>query len=306
MQTVYQRIQPSEYYRRFLEFQIRPDGRHPGAVRDVRIMKNVLQGPALGSAIISAGHSRFLIGVTAEIAPPCSSAPKSGRIVINVEFPKSCGADVSREGGGEESSNLAAQASISLGHIFCSPEVIDLTQFCIKEGSAVWVLYVNAICLEFDGNVIDWCLCGIAAALEDTVLPTVHWDLKQQWWQISDATSDDDETRWDGRTVQLLARPSSVTFAKLLDTFWVVDPTLDELQLGDPLTVWRSGAHSRLHLLRPGGAALDVQVLLHSLFEVSRAGMEAMESAISRAMQDFKGDSMWEVCCSDNEEDQSS
>ncbi|XP_055389086.1 uncharacterized protein LOC129618344 [Condylostylus longicornis] len=322
MDSVFQRIQPSEYCKRFLEFQIRPDGRHLGEVRDVRVMKNVLkESPSvIGSSIVSAGHSRFLAAVTAEIAPPVLSAPKAGKIVVNLEFPKTCGAlDVNRDAG-EDIASLAAQTSVSLCHIFSSQEVIDLKQFCVKEGNAVWVLYVNIICLEYDGNATDWSICSAAAALEDSVLPAIVWDPKHQWWRISDDNDESDNkdeletqktenTFWESRRVVLTARPLSVTLAKLLETYWIVDPSMDETQLGELITIWRAtkadptdATSNQLHFLRPGGSALEVQRLLHSLFEVSHNGMVAMQTAIDNAVKK-EGVDMWEVCCSDGDTD---
>lgn len=311
MDTVFQRIQPSEYYRRFLEYQIRPDGRHPAGVRDVRIMKGVLKDVTVGSSIVSAGHSRFIAGVTAEIAPPHPLEPRSGKIVVNVEFPRSSGADGSHNAS-EDSSSIAATASVSICQIFSSPKVVDLTQFCIKEGKAVWVLYVNVICLEYDGNVIDWSLCAVAAALQDTVLPAIEWDSQQQWWRIVDnheseeqqIQKNDSESYCSSQSVRLIGRPSSVTFSRLLDKYWLVDPTQDECQLGDSLTIWRSSTQSDLHLLRSSGEGVDITGLLHTLFEKSRSGMEAMDAAIEKAVNADEA-AIWEVCYSDDGDEDS-
>lgn len=328
MEGAFRRIQPSEYYKRFLRYQIRPDGRHLAAVRDVRIMRNVLKDAAVGSAIVTAGHSRFLAGVTAEIAPPHPVAPTSGRIVVSVEFPQSCGVHASFREVGQDASSLAARTSVSLCTIFSNPEVIDLSQFCIRKGNAIWMLYVNVICLEYDGNAIDWALCSVTAALENTILPSIEWDSKYQWWRICNGEMDrelsgelKEELLWRGRPVELVGRPSSVTLSKVLENYWLVDPTLDECQLGDPITIWRATTKApsssptlssqeltekggQLRILRQGENSIDIQGLLYPLLEVSHSGIQAMERAIQKAVEDSE-ENIWEVCSNDEDKSNS-
>ncbi len=46
-------------------------------------------------------------------------------------------------------------------------EVVPLNSLCIAKGKAVWVLYVDAICINYDGNAFDAALLAIVAALQD-------------------------------------------------------------------------------------------------------------------------------------------
>lgn len=39
---------------------------------------------------------------------------------------------------------------------------------CIEPGKSVWVLYVDAICINYDGNAFDATLLAMVAALRDS------------------------------------------------------------------------------------------------------------------------------------------
>ena len=41
---------------------------------------------------------------------------------------------------------------------------------------AYWVLYLDIICIAFDGNILDTAWIAVLAALRDTVLPEASWD----------------------------------------------------------------------------------------------------------------------------------
>ena len=51
-------------------------------------------------------------------------------------------------------------------------DIINLEQLCIKPGVACWVLYVDIICLNYDGNVFDAALLALMSALQNLALPT--------------------------------------------------------------------------------------------------------------------------------------
>jgi exosome complex component RRP43 len=48
--------------------------------------------------------------------------------------------------------------------------LIDLHELCINENNAVWVLYADIVCLNYDGNVWDAILVSLVAALKSSNL----------------------------------------------------------------------------------------------------------------------------------------
>ena len=47
-------------------------------------------------------------------------------------------------------------------------QVVDLKSLCIVPGKAVWVLYLDVVCINFDGNAFDAAVLAVVAALRDS------------------------------------------------------------------------------------------------------------------------------------------
>ena len=57
--------------------------------------------------------------------------------------------------------------SEAINRVLKESKVLDLKDLCIEEGKAVWVLYVDAVCVSYDGNIYDAALAAIMAALNN-------------------------------------------------------------------------------------------------------------------------------------------
>jgi hypothetical protein len=55
-----------------------------------------------------------------------------------------------------------------LTHHF-SASIISASSLVIEPGKAVWVLYVDATCVNYDGNVFDAALVAMIAALRNSM-----------------------------------------------------------------------------------------------------------------------------------------
>ena len=51
--------------------------------------------------------------------------------------------------------------------LFFSSKMLDLSDLCISEGKAVWVLYADIVCLSDDGNVFDAALLAFVSAMQN-------------------------------------------------------------------------------------------------------------------------------------------
>jgi exosome complex RNA-binding protein Rrp42 (RNase PH superfamily) len=49
----------------------------------------------------------------------------------------------------------------------CRSGIIPLSSLCIHPGKSVWVLYVDATCINYDGNAFDATLIAMVAALKN-------------------------------------------------------------------------------------------------------------------------------------------
>lgn len=294
--TAFLHAHPEGYFQRFLELGLRPDGRAFQDIRSAAAYQGVLKH-TVGSALLAAGRTRFVAGVTAELGPPPAAVPSTGRVLVNVEFSKTCGADA------DAVPALATQTAAAVSQILSSPDVLDLRQLCVKEDTCAWTLLVNVLCIEYDGNSLDWVVATAAAALRDTCLPSLEWCPKAQWWRVTTGTPVSptaDIPTWAGRGVTLRAWPVCVSVGRILGQYWIADPTADEEALGSILTVWRGGPDGPVHVLRrhrrdsPGEGSDEVAALVAALVTGPLVTMQRIvDAALASAKPGAAGDELW-------------
>jgi len=165
--------QPLEYYRQFLEKDVRPDGRALGEFRQTYIKLNPIESTADGSALIKIGNTSVICGVKAELFEPLpDDDPECGRVIPNVELNAGC-SPAFRPGAPSETAQVASQM---IADILATSGVIDCRSLCVSAGKLAWILYCDVICLDLDGNLFDACLLSVMAALSATSLPQVAMD----------------------------------------------------------------------------------------------------------------------------------
>lgn len=59
------------------------------------------------------------------------------------------------------------QINIVLNLLHGSSKAIDPTTLCIHSGKAAWVIYVDAVCVNYDGNILDATVLAVVAALQN-------------------------------------------------------------------------------------------------------------------------------------------
>lgn len=57
----------------------------------------------------------------------------------------------------------------------CRSNLFPLNSLCIESGKAVWVLYADVVCLNYDGNILDASLLALV-----TALTKCNYDLNDQ------------------------------------------------------------------------------------------------------------------------------
>jgi len=118
-----------------------------------------------GSSLVKTGNTSVVCGIKAEVMIPREDAPQDGRVEISFDFPSICAADVT--GNWEEVYEKKSIIQQRLSSVLYNCHVLDLSQLCIQEGKAVWVLYADLYCLENDGNVLDAALIALLTALRN-------------------------------------------------------------------------------------------------------------------------------------------
>ncbi|KIJ16523.1 hypothetical protein PAXINDRAFT_113706 [Paxillus involutus ATCC 200175] len=168
---IFQRLHPHAYLDRFLAEGVRPDGREPSEWRDVFVNVGSIT-TADGSALVRMGGTTIVCGVKAEIAEPELDSPDLGFIVPNLDLPAICSPKFKPGPPSEEAQVLSER----LNEALVSSNMLPLSTLVISSGQAVWCLYIDATCINYDGNAFDAALLAMVAALGNTTLPQATSD----------------------------------------------------------------------------------------------------------------------------------
>lgn len=66
------------------------------------------------------------------------------------------------------SSRFPFNLGIDSGFWVFSSNILPLTSLCIHPGKAVWTLYVDATCINYNGNAFDAALLAMVLALKNS------------------------------------------------------------------------------------------------------------------------------------------
>ncbi|CAG8443540.1 4119_t:CDS:2 [Diversispora eburnea] len=148
----FRKLQPQEYLRKFLLKEVRPDGRELKQFRQTTVNLGCIS-TTNGSSLVRVGNTTVVCGIKAEVSIPRQTSIKEGYLVPNVELSPMCSPKFKPGPPSEHA------------------QVLNLNTLCIHEGAAVWVLYADIVCVNYDGNVFDACVIGLITALSNVKLP---------------------------------------------------------------------------------------------------------------------------------------
>ncbi|KAL8291777.1 hypothetical protein RQP46_002035 [Phenoliferia psychrophenolica] len=225
--ALFKRLHPRPYLEKFLGEGVRPDGRLVGSGkkdeavwRDASVnVGSISTAPA--SALVRLGQTTVVCGITLEIAPPDIASPNQGFLVPNIDLPPLC-SPLFRSGPPADEAQVL---STRLRDILLSSNVLPLSSLLIEPSKAAFVVYLDVVCLNYDGGVLDAALIACVAALRQLVLPTATWDpdtLSTTCEPISPSSP--------GTPLALGPTPLCVSFG-VFNGHLLPDPTLFESQL---------------------------------------------------------------------------
>ncbi|TFK94906.1 ribosomal protein S5 domain 2-like protein [Polyporus arcularius HHB13444] len=215
----FQRLHPRTYLERFLAENVRPDGRYFDEWRDISVNVGSIS-TADGSALVRLGSTTVVCGVKAEIAEPELDRPKDGFLVPNLDLPAICSPKFKPGPPTDEAQVLSDR----LNEVLVSSGVVPTSSLCIEPGKAVWVLYVDTTCINYDGNAFDATLLAMVAALKNTTLPKATYDEDRHRTVCS---------RKIREPLQIGRLPTSYSFGIFDGTHVLADPTSFEEPLLD-------------------------------------------------------------------------
>jgi exosome complex component RRP42 len=193
----------------------RMDGRNFEEYREISIKKGVMDKSA-GSADVSIGKSRVLVGISVDIGRPFEDTPTKGVLMCNAEFTPI--AHPTFEPGPPNIDSIELARVVDRG--LRSAEVIDFKKLCLIEGSDVYMIFVDIYVLSYDGNLFDASALAALGALMTTVKP-VH-EVKDGKIVITKKKE----------ALKLQKLPLTVTVTKINENL-LVDPSADEEEIKD-------------------------------------------------------------------------
>ncbi|KAG1674611.1 hypothetical protein FOA52_001860 [Chlamydomonas sp. UWO 241] len=153
---------------------VRLDGRGVADFRPVEVQLGLI-AQANGSARLHVGGTDVLVGVKVETGVPSASRPDEGRVSVTVECSACASPEYEGRGGEAWGTSLAAALETSLCPLASVAGYgVDLRALSIVSGKQCWNIYVDALVLNDDGNVLCALSLASLAALANTRIPGVE------------------------------------------------------------------------------------------------------------------------------------
>ncbi|GAX85983.1 hypothetical protein CEUSTIGMA_g13399.t1 [Chlamydomonas eustigma] len=313
----FRKLYPEQYFQRFLDDGIRPDGRTIGRSRATTIGVGTISSVE-GSALVKQGDTTILAGVRTSLSRPLDSHPDCGALTINVELAPFSSADW-RPGRAPE---LVSTVSERLHQILlgsssregisdpCSTSgssgAFSLQQLCIAPGKACWSLLLDVYILNADGSVFDTVLLAAVAAISGTQLPAIttnsEGDVRRQHHKVSKqegnreikdslltATGPDQAlVQQPSRPVVLERLPVSLTCG-LYCSHVLVDPTSEEEAVSSSSVTVVLDQQGQLHgIFKPGGIKAASNVELLQCIESAKLRHKEASQLLQQSLQDWR------------------
>ena len=274
--AAFRKVQPEEFYRKFLAQGVRPDGRALLGARKATPTPGAVSS-ADGSCMLKLGKTVVLAGVQCEPGVPTKADPALGRVVVSLEV-----SSVASVAAGSSARGAAGRLDRELAPLrellqrVASDDLLELNTLCIAEGRAVWKCHCDVYIIEHDGNLTDAAMLALMCAIGDVRLPRVEFGAAAPPSQAAAAGAQPPDPSAEGggglvvreeRAVPLrLARPVYPVSFGLLSSSLLLDPCAEEEALAScGFTVLLDGAGKLCALHKPGGAPLSPEQADHAI-----------------------------------------
>ena len=259
MSVEFRTLQPEEFYRQHLSVGERPDGR--GLLERRPVTVSAQSGhiaTADGSAVVKCGDTTIVCGIRAELTSPRPDQPDHGFIVPNFTFSSSALAS-SISGLGLHFNQRVSQFLLT---VLRSSECIQMTDLNILAGQYVWVLYLDLMCLDYSGNMLDTCVTAMMSALNNVTLPLVDIDTETNEVKVNIS---------ERKKLKLQNKPSCSTVVLFANTentsepYLLSDPTEEEEALSCSQISVVTVDNDICHILQSGSDSITPQLLQQSV-----------------------------------------
>lgn len=211
---------------------MRPDGREFLEFRDCSINVGSIS-TADGSSLVRLGDTTVVCGIKAEISEPDLDAPEDGFLVPNLDLPPLCSPKYKPGPPSDDAQVLSSR----LNEVLILSNILPTNSLCIQSGKFVWVLYIDATCINYNGNVFDATLLAMVAALKNVRLPKATYHEETNHVTCS---------RKVREPLSLLGTPISSSFGVFNSSHLLADPTAFEEPLLETMVAVIMDSEGRL------------------------------------------------------------
>ncbi|VVB59590.1 Exosome complex component Rrp42 [uncultured archaeon] len=158
----------SDYVINLIKNGKRFDARKMDEMRDLKIEYGISKN-AEGSAKVTLGKTIVMAGVKLGLSTPYPDSPDEGVLTTSAEFLTIAAPEFEAGLPSEEAVELArvVDRGVREGH------AIDLKKLCIKEKEKVWMVFLDILIINHDGNLIDAAGIAALAALSVAKMPNL-------------------------------------------------------------------------------------------------------------------------------------
>ena len=196
-----------EHIIKALEADIRYDGRKKEQFRDIEIETEITV-TGEGSARVKVGDCEVIAGVKLSLGTPYSDSPDEGVLMVGCELLPMSHPSIEMGPPGIDAIEIGRVIDRGIREGHC----IDPKQLCVEPGEKVWIVSVDVVPLNHDGNIIDVGGLAAMAAIKSTRFPAIDDNGKVNYKELTDKKIDINEV------------PVPVTVCKIGDQLFV-DPT---------------------------------------------------------------------------------
>ncbi len=188
----------------------RLDGRGLTDYREMKVELGLIS-KAAGSALVSLGNTKVMVGIKIETGTPFPDTPDEGVLIVNAELVPLASPSFEPGPPSEDSIELARVVDRGIRE----SKAIETKKLCIVSGKKVFLVYVDIYVLDHDGNLLD------ASALASIV---ALLNAKMREFVVEDG---EPKFKEDYINLPIVNYPVEVTIAKIGDKM-IVDPSLEE------------------------------------------------------------------------------
>ncbi len=199
-----------EHMKKAMTADIRYDGRHKDEFRDISIEYDVSK-TADGSAKITCGETEIIVGVSLTMGSPFPDRPNEGALMVSCELLPIAHPTIESGPPGID----AIEISRVIDRGIRESKAIDVKDLCVVPGEKVWIVSVDVVPINHDGNIIDVGSLGAIAAIAKTIFPKLEENNVVNYKEKTD------------KKIVLAHRAIPITVCKLGKELFV-DPTKEE------------------------------------------------------------------------------